>query len=216
MIFKVIALTSVTILSSFFLAAANAADLTSAPKPSTNNTLSLEFSPEWKTKDSSLADDYLKFSLAHSFDNNVVWGTSFQYTWRPDVTNADQIETSLGYKFKSGAFTLTPSALIGYGFGDHPNINHLIKTEADPYYAIALAADVKLNDHWTWNAFNARYRNAFSTTWITPKISTGVTYKIDGTNAVYANVGYAWKDAGDGKGLLGDKWNVAVGYKLSF
>ena len=195
---------------------AYAADVAAPPAPKPSNTLSLEFSPEWKTSDGSLADDYLKFGYAHSFENNIVWGTALQYTWRPDATSADLVETSLGYKIKAGAFTFTPSALVGYGFGDHPNINHLIKTESDAYYAFAFAADFKIDDHWTWNVINARYRNAFNTTWITPKVSTGITYKIDSTNAIYANVGYSWKDAGDGKGLLGDKWNVAVGYKLSF
>ncbi|MDP8996042.1 MAG: hypothetical protein M3O03_03430 [Pseudomonadota bacterium] len=214
--FKTTALASTAILGSFWATAAFGADAVPAPRPNKNNTLSLEFSPEWKTSDSSLADDYLKFGYAHTFDNNIVWGAAFQYAWRPDSTSGDQLETSLGYKFKAGSFTFTPSALVGYGFGDHPNINHLAKTESDAYYAFALAADLKIDDHWTWNALNARYRNAFNTTWITPKVSTGITYKFDSANAIYANVGYAWKDAGDGKGLLGDKWNVAVGYKYSF
>ena len=187
-----------------------------AKAPPKNNTVSLEFSPEWKTKDGSSADDYVKFGFSHAFDNNFVMGTSFQYQWRPDNTSVDQLEGSVGYRFKSGAFTLTPSLVLGYGFGDHPRINHLVSTESEAYYAATLAADIKLSDNWTWNAVNVRYRNAFSTTWITPKISTGITYKFDSSNAIYANVGYAWKDAGDGKGLLGDKWNVALGYKLSF
>ncbi len=209
-------LTSNVILNGLFISAANAADVAEVPAPKPSNTLSLEFSPEWKTSDGSVADDYLKFGYSHSFDNNIVWGAAFQYAWRPDSTSVDQLETSLGYKLKAGAFTFTPSALVGYGFGDHPNINHLAKTDAEAYYAFVLAADFKIDDHWTWNIVNARYRNAFDTTWITPKVSTGITYKFDSTNAIYANVGYAWKDAGDGKGLLGDKWNVALGYKLSF
>ena len=184
--------------------------------PAKNNTVSIEFSPEFKTTNSAWADDYIKLGLSHSFDNNFVLGTSFQYSWRSDATSVDQVEGSVGYKLKSGPLTLTPSVLLGYGFGDHPKINHLIGAEADAYYAFAIAADFKIDDHWTWNALNARYRNGFSTTWITPKISTGITYKINGSNAIYTSVGYAWKDAGDGKGLLGDKWNVAVGYKFSF
>ncbi|MBG1231101.1 hypothetical protein [Aestuariivirga litoralis] len=180
------------------------------------NTLSAEFSPEWKTKDGTWADDYVKFGLSHTFDNNVVWGGAFQHTWRADSTTAEQIETNLGYKFKSGALTLTPGVLLGYGFGNAPKINHLVAGESDLYYAVSIAADLKINDSVTWNVINARYRNAFNTTWITPKISTGVTFNIDKSNAIYANVGYAWKDAGDGKGLLADKWNVAVGYKFNF
>jgi hypothetical protein len=202
----------------FAAPAVHAADV-SAPAPapaSKNNSLSFEFGPEWKTKDGSWADDYVKLGYSHTFSNNFVWGGAFQYTWRSDSTSVDQLETSLGYKIKAGAFTLTPGVLLGYGFGDTPKINHLVPTEADGYYAATLAGDLKLNDQLTWNMFNVRYRNAFETTWITPKVSTGFTYKFDGSSSIYANVGYAWKDAGDGKGLLGDKWNVAVGYKFAF
>ncbi len=197
---------------------AYAADVAAPPAPKPSNTLSLEFSPEWKTSDGSLADDYLKFGYAHSFDNNFVWGAAFQYAWRPDPNSYDQIETSLGYKFKSGDFTLTPTATLGYGFGDAPKINPAKghAGDAEAYYAVSLAGDWKLDDHWTWNVFNIRYRNAFDVTWITPKVATGITYKVDGNNAIYTTVGYAWKDKGDGNGLQGDKWNVAVGYKLSF
>jgi len=80
----------------------------------------------------------------------------------------------------------------------------------------AKSVNPSVDDHWAWNVFNIPYRNAFDVTWITPRAATGMTYKVDGNNAVYATVGYAWKDNGDGAGLLGDKWNVAVGYKLSF
>jgi hypothetical protein len=217
---KTIAFASTAILFGLFATAARAADVVQAPAPkaSTNNTISLEFSPEWKTIDSSSADDYFKLGYAHTFDNNIVWGGSAQYTWRPDTTSVDQVETSLGYKFKADAFTITPSATLGYGFGNLPKINPVKANYGDPeaYYAFNLAADLKLNDNWTWNVFNARYRNAFNVTWVTPKVATGVTYKINNANAIYANVGYAWKDIGNGAGLLGDKWNVAVGYKFSF
>jgi hypothetical protein len=198
---------------------ANNAALAGDAKPAAKNTtLSFEFSPEYKTSDSSWADDYVKAGISHVFDNNFVVGSSFQYQWRNDSTSVDQIEASAGYKFKSGPFTLTPSAYLGYGFGDQPKINPAKGHggDAEAYYAVSLAGDLKLNDNWTWNVFNARYRNAFDVTWITPKISTGITYKFDSSNAVYVNVGYAWKDKGDGNGLQGDKWNVAVGYKLSF
>ena len=39
--------------------------------------------------------------------------------------------------------------------------------------------DYKLDSNWTLNVVSLRYRNAFSVTWITPKISTGITYNID-------------------------------------
>ena len=88
-----------------------------------------------------------------------------------------------------------------------------------PYYALYLAGDWKLSKQWTWNVFNFRYRNAFSTTWETPKLATGVTYNIDSTNAVYASVGYSWKKtettSAPYNDLAGDKWNIAIGYKHS-
>ena len=83
----------------------------------------------------------------------------------------------------------------------------------DPYYLFN-ATDLKLNSQWTWNAIAARYRDAFDYTWVTPKLSTGFTYTIDGHNSTYANVGYAWKDTGSG--LLADKVSVAMGYKYGF
>jgi hypothetical protein len=197
--------------------AAFAADVTPPPAPSKSNTLSLEFSPEYdaSSANSGWKDDYIKAAISHTFENNFVVGAAYQHTWRSSST-AEQIEASIGYKIKNGPFTLTPSALLGYGFGDQPRIIPGFNSEADGYYAFSLAGDIKLDDHWTWNAFNARYRNSFDGHWITPKISTGVTYKIDGTSSIYANVGYAWKDTGNGAGLLADKWNVAVGYKIAF
>ena len=193
-----------------------AADVRPASPPAANNnTITIEANPEWKTSNGVWVDDELKLGFAHTFDNNIVWGGSFTYIAR-DTNSADQFDSSLGYKFKSGAFTLTPSVLLGYRFGDQPRIDRTDNFAAEAYYAVSIAADVKLDDHWTWNAVNARYRNAFNVTWITPKVSTGITYKIDGTSSIYANVGYAWKDNGNGAGLLGDKYNVAVGYKFSF
>ena len=51
--------------------------------------------------------------------------------------------------------------------------------------------------------------------WLTPKVQTGITYNIDKQNAIYANIGYSWKDT-TGTGLAPDKINVAFGYKYSF
>lgn len=206
-----------------------AADVAPAPKqPTPMNTLSIEASPEFfgaasaKHAAGDLASIYYKAALSHSFENNFVIGGAFQLTQRAQEggvgssSSVDQIEASVAYKLKLDALTLTPSLLLGYGFGDQPKIDPNNNFNADAYYAATLAGDLKLNSHWTLNVFNVRYRNAFDYTWITPKISTGVTYKIDDTSAVYLNVGNAWKDKGDGKGLLEDKYNIAVGYKYSF
>lgn len=116
------------------------------------------------------------------------------------------------YKFKFGDFTLAPSAAIGdtweaTGLGSSGNANAL-------YYAFNLAGDLKLDRQWTWNAFNLRYRDAFDYTWITPKVTTGLTYVLNAGNSVYGNVGYSWKDTGNG--LLGNKINVTFGVKRNF
>ncbi len=197
--------------------AAFAADVTPVKPAAKNNTLSLEFSPEYDASSANAGwkDDYLKAAISHTFENNFVVGAAYQHTWRSSST-AEQIEASIGYKIKNGPFTLTPSALLGYGFGDQPRIIPGQNGADEGYYAFSLAGDLKLSDHWTWNAFNARYRNSFDGRWITPKVSTGITYKFDSTSSIYANVGYAWKDTGNGAGLLGDKWNIAVGYKFAF
>jgi len=202
----------------FKLGAAAVALMVFAGTAHAGNTLSFEFSPEWKIKDGSAADDYFKLGYSHSFDNNWVLGTAYQHTWRPDSTTAEQLEGSVGYKVKAGALTLTPSFLLGYGFGNAPKIDPSKggAGNAEGYYALQLAADVKLSDQFTWNAVSVRYRNAFDVTWITPKIATGITWNVSKQVALYTMVCYNWKDIGDGKGLQGDKWNVAAGFKFNF
>jgi len=206
---------------------AMAADVVSpAPAPSAANTLSLESSPEFYDLAGAghaagdLDDYYFKLGLSHSFDNNLVLGGVLQYTQRAPIagvsSSVDQAEVSLGYKLKLDALTLTPGVLLGYGFGDEPKINPANNFNPDAYWAVTLNADFKLNSQWTWNMFSLRYRNAFDYTWITPKVATGITYNIDKTDAVYLSVGNAWKDNGNGSGLVQDKYNIAVGYKYSF
>lgn len=207
--------------------AALAADA-AAPAPKPMNTITLELSPEFYAIDKSYADEgdladvYIKAGFSHTFDSNIVVGASLQHTMRESIpgdgaTTADYAEVNAGYKFKlNDAITLTPSATLGYGFGDKPDIDPDDKYGSAAYYAVSLAGDLKLTKAITWNVFNVRYRNAFDATWKTPKISTGLTYKIDGENAVYINAGKSWKDKGDGEGYVEDKLNFAVGYKYSF
>ncbi len=212
----------------FAVQPAMAADVAAPPPaPATSNTLTLESSPEFygttsagKFTTGDLNDYYFKLGLSHTFRNNVVLGGVLQYTQRAPIagvsSSVDQAEINLGYKLKLDALTLTPGVLLGYGFGDQPKINPANNFSPDAYWAVTLNADLKLNSQWTWNVFSLRYRNAFDYTWITPKIATGITYNIDKTDAVYLSLGNAWKDKGDGNGLLEDKYNIAVGYKYSF
>jgi hypothetical protein len=178
-----------------------------APAPSPTWTIGFEASPEWKISDGTFADWYFKGSLSHSFGGGWSVGVAFQDTVKVNSTYQYFIEATLGYKVKFGDFSLTPSVLLGdtwgaTGFGGG--------TAASLYYAIALAGDWKLSKHWTWNVFNVRYRNAFSYAWVTPKVSTGLTYNIDSTNSVYTSIGYGWKNG------VADKFNWAVGYKHAF
>ena len=191
------------------------------------NTFSSEFDAEFQESNKSgvspakgdAADYFAKFTLAHTFDNNVVISGYFQpqYDLHPGKSNLWRYYTEgdIGYKAKvNDWFTLTPSAGIGGIFGDTG------VTKANPsaaYYAFYLAGDVKLNSNWTWNMFNARYRNAFNYRWITPKVATGLTYNINKSAALYGTVGFSWKDTGsnDNPGDP-DKLNVGVGAKLNF
>jgi hypothetical protein len=193
-------------------------------KPSPTTTIGIEIDPEFlavaKAKDpagpaGTLSDDYLKLSLSHTIGG--LWVVSGYVQAQDDIKTAGgdkfryYAEGALGYKIKLNSFTLTPSIGIGEVWGDTG------VTAANPsaaYYALYLAGDWKISPQWTWNVFNARYRNAFSFKWVTPKLSTGLTYNINSNNAVYGTVGYSWKDTG--AGLKGSTINVGLGYKYSW
>jgi len=226
---------------SFFAAAlmlgaapALAADLptgvVAAPPPpaSTSNTIGFEFDPEFaaiasgSTAQGSLADWYAKGTFSHSFGNGFSAALAAQDTFKTNGLSQYYFEGSAAYKASlTKEFSVTITGLLGYTTGNTGYVGGLASSSTDNndsylYYAISGAADWKLDSHWTWNIINARYRNAFDRTWLTPKVTTGVTYNIDATNAVYATIGYSWKDNGNGKGLLGDKIVFGAGYKYSF
>lgn len=192
-----------------------------APAPVSHPwSFGLEFSPEWKQSPGSegvWADWYFKPSLSYTFANNFVLGGSFQDTLRPNDEDAGyQLESTLGYKWKVAPnFTLTPAVGLGYAFG-RAKIDPT-DAEADAWYwLVSLAADLKLSQKWTWNAFNVRWRDAFDYDWATPKVTTGITYAITPTDSVYTNVGYGWKENTNTGDLDPDKVNWAVGYKHAF
>jgi hypothetical protein len=151
-------------------------------------------------------------SASHIPSNNWFVGGLLQLTVKNNNTYQNYVEGSVGYIFDFDKFKLKPSAAIGdtggaTGLGASSTANAY-------YYALYLAGDLKLNSQWTWNIFEVRYRNAFEYTWITPKVTTGLTYEWSPGNFVYSNVGYAWKNTGGG--LIGDKVNVAVGFRHRF
>ncbi|MET2828199.1 hypothetical protein [Mesorhizobium shangrilense] len=208
-----------------------AADLVEAappPAPAAPTwTIGIEGSPEFYAINNgsntarSLADTYFKLSVSHSFDNNFVGGVFIQPTFKTGGKTQYYGEASVGYKIKlNDVFTLTPSVAVGYTWHDTGIPKDGDANGQIPYYALYLAGDWKLTKQWTWNVFNLRYRNGFSTKWETPKVATGVTYNIDSTNAVYLNVGYSWKKidttSSPYNDLAADKINIALGYKHSF
>lgn len=214
-----------------------------APRIAHPWTFSIEGSPEFfaidqkpgteAKREGDLANYYGKAGASYTFDNNIVLGSSVQLTVKKNRnddgssksdTYQDQIEGTLGYKYKMDAFTLTPSVGLGYVWGATGIYGDEAVRSKDnnaAYYTVALAGDWKLNKKWTWNVFNARWRDAFSYTWQTPKVATGITYNIDDTTAIFTNVGYSWKKVNSGtdpnfSSIDGDKWNVALGLKKSF
>jgi hypothetical protein len=200
--------------------AADLAPVNPPPAPSVwgTTTIGLEASPEFNALSSSsnaagsYADTEAKLGVTHTFANNWFVGGLLQLTVKNNNTYQNYVEGSVGYIFDFDKFKLKPSAAIGdtggaTGLGASSTANAY-------YYALYLAGDLKLNSQWTWNIFEVRYRNAFEYTWITPKVTTGLTYEWSPGNFVYSNVGYAWKNTGGG--LIGDKVNVAVGFRHRF
>lgn len=196
-----------------------------APKPTL--TFGFELTPEFYASDKAgsyskgdLADDVAKFTVSKALPNNISVSGSLSTTLRePGTTGkasaSSALEVGASYKFKlSDTLSVTPSATLGYGFGGLPKIDPANATASEAYYAVGLAADLKLNSALTWNVANLRYRDAFSVTWKTPKISTGVTYKLDDLNSAYANIGKSWKDTG--AGYKSDKYSIAFGIKHLF
>jgi hypothetical protein len=199
-----------------------------APAPTT--TIGIELSPEIVANPTSpdlgkVTDYYLKGTVTEIVAPGWTVAGFLQGTEKilnTPNTQQYQVEADVAYKAKlNDNLSVTITGGLGYTWG---NTGYLSPTSTnkqtgnDPflYYVLQGAADWKIDSHWTWNVISVRYRNAFDRTWLTPKVQTGITYNINSTSAVYATVGYAWKDQGDGKGLNPDKWNVAVGYKFSF
>ncbi len=189
-----------------------------APNKMLNWTVGLEAGPEYyattkgSNKAGDYADTYIKASVGYAIDKNWVLNGSVQATLKNNNTEQYYAEGGVGYKFKFGDFTLTPQAALGdtwdaTGLGDNGTANAL-------YYALYLAGDLKLNKEWTWNVFNARWRDAFDYQWQTPKVATGLTYNFSDQAKLNLNVGYSWKNTGSG--YYGDKINIGAAMKYAF
>ena len=180
------------------------------------DTVSFEVSPEFSLKpgdDLKLADTVFKLGWSHSLGMGWSWGASIAETWRAEpapTTYATALETTLGYSGikLSDMISLPVSAGVGYVWDS--KAGPLDGSMNWGYYVLNAGLNVKFDSHWTWNAVSARYRNAFQGGWVTPKVSTGVTYSIDSHNSVAANIGYGWKNG------LPDKARGAVSFRYGF
>lgn len=195
--------------------------------PAPKWTFGIEGSPEYYAIDNGshragqFDDAYYKLTLSRSFAENFVGGVSFQHSFKQDDKIQYYADATIGYKFKlTDSFTLTPSIGAGATWRDTGVIKGNETNANIAYYVLYLAGDLKVSPKLTWNMFNLRYRNGFDAIWVTPKVATGLTYSFDTYNAIFVNVGYAWKKLDTQtppyNEVAGDKYNIALGYKLSF
>ncbi len=137
-------------------------------------------------------DTSYEFEAAHAFDGGLIVGGSATYTTDAFSGIDDgNVEGKLGYRARfDSAFSVTAMA----GIGEH------IQGEAEggdfPYYALYVAADLKLSQRVTLTAVSFRYRNAFdpSNDYDTPQLATEIAYHIDKHNTVSAKVAGNWSN----------------------
>lgn len=161
-----------------------------------------------------------RLSLSKPLPNGVnVSGALYVITREANAkspsSTGNLVEVSASYRVQMGkAWSLTPSVTLGYAFGDEPRVDPDDSKAAEAYYALGLNADYRISPKLTWNVVSLRYRDAFRGDWKTPKIATGLTYALNGSNAAYVNIGKSWKDSGSG--YKNDKFSIAFGLKHSF
>jgi len=212
------------------LMAAPAAAAPAAPAAA-STTLGFEISPEFiaapNADPNDITDGYVKGTITEAVAPGWSISGIGQYTLKglkpgsASQTWQGQVEVNAAYKAKlNDDFSVTVTGGLGYAFGNTgynaANLPSGAGTQPFFYWYGQAAFDYKLDSHWTLNLVSVRARDSFTVAWWTPKIQTGVTYNIDATDAVYGNVGYAWKDNTGGYAFTPDKWNTAVGYKHSF
>lgn len=187
----------------------DAAPPPAAPKAVTD-TISLDVTPEWGALTGAYADTVLKLGWSHVLGQGWTWGASLGEQFRPSGITQTALETTIGYGGikLSDMVSLPVSAGIGYVWDGQAGPTD--GSYAWAYYLVSLGLNVKFDSHWTWNVVSARYRDAFQGGWVTPKVQTGVTYAFDPRTAVYANVGYSWKNGNADK--ISTTWGVRFGF----
>jgi hypothetical protein len=151
----------------------------------------------------------MKYELngAHTFDDGLILGGSFQYT---DTTFSDRasqnLEATLGYRVPlDSVLSVNGSAGLGEHWRESPSTYF-------PYYVLRIGADLELNQNITWNAISYRFRDAFDRDddYDTPQVATGVTFKLDGQSSIAVKIMRNWKD--DQPSSTG----VSLGFKQRF
>jgi hypothetical protein len=144
---------------------------------------------------------------AHTFDNGLILGSSFQYNDRAfSDRTSENLEGTLGYRVPiNGSLSIFGST----GLGEHWRQN---PSAAFPYYVLRVGADLDLNQTVTWNAITFRYRNAFdpNDNYNTPQLATGFTIKMDEQRAITTKIMRNWRDGSP------SSTGVALGFKQSF
>jgi len=151
----------------------------------------------------------MKYELngAHTFDDGLIFGGSFQYT---DTTFSDRasqnLEGTIGYRMQLDSVL---SVNGGAGLGEHWRED---PSTYFPYYVLRIGADIDLSQNITWNAISYRFRDAFDRDddYNTPQIATGVTFKLDGGSSIAVRIMRNWKD--DQPSSTG----ISLGFKQRF
>lgn len=144
--------------------------------------------------------------LSHSFASGVIIGGSFepQLKASSDVPTYN-LESYVGFRLKlSDAISLGASAGAGERFTDDPH--------DFPYYVFHIHADIALDERWTLNLVNYRYRNAFNTDhdYNTPEVATGLSLKLDDRSTISAKYYYSWKEGEP------EDQGIGIGYRIGF
>ena len=151
----------------------------------------------------------MKYELngAHTFDDGLILGGSFQFTDTAFSDRASQnLEGTIGYRMQlDSVLSVNGSAGLGEHWRDDPSTYF-------PYYVLRIGADLDLNQNITWNTISYRFRDAFDRDddYDTPQIATGVTFKLDGDNSIAVKIMRNWKD--DQPSSTG----VSLGFKKKF
>ena len=151
----------------------------------------------------------MKYELngAHTFDDGLILGGSFQFTDTAFSDRASQnLEGTIGYRMQlDSVLSVNGSAGLGEHWREDPSTYF-------PYYVLRIGADLDLNQNITWNTISYRFRDAFDRDddYDTPQIATGVTFKLDGDNSIAVKIMRNWKD--DQPSSTG----VSLGFKKKF